>query len=112
VVASILTVPLLTAIGLVASAASAALTVTLVYNSDGYAFIDPRYVDAGDVLCALTKAVLNGAFIPLAASLRGLQAKGGAGAVGEAVTMGVVEACMGCLLIDFIVAAVFLMLGI
>jgi phospholipid/cholesterol/gamma-HCH transport system permease protein len=112
VLASILTVPLLTAIGLVASAASAALTVTFVYNADGYAFIDPRYVDAGDVLCALTKAVLNGAFIPLAASLRGLQAKGGAGAVGEAVTMGVVEACMGCLLIDFIVAAVFLMLGL
>ncbi|MEW5738256.1 MAG: ABC transporter permease [Myxococcota bacterium] len=112
IVAAILTVPLLTALGLVASAATASLTVTFVFNADGAAFIDPRYVDLGDVLCALSKAVLNGAFIPLAASLRGLRAKGGAGAVGEAVTMGVVEACMGCLVIDFVVSIVFLILGL
>lgn len=112
VLASILTMPLLTAIGTVASAASAALTVTYAFGADGGAFIDPRFVDGGDVACALTKALLNGAYIPLAASFRGLCAKGGAGAVGEAVTMGVVEACMGCLLIDFVVAAVFLSLGV
>lgn len=112
VVASILTMPLLTAIGVVMSAAAASLTVTYAFGADGTAFIDPRFVNGGDLLCALLKALLNGAFIPLAAAWRGLNAKGGAGAVGEAVTMGVVEACMGCLLIDFVVAAVFLMLGV
>ncbi|MCC6335124.1 MAG: ABC transporter permease [Myxococcales bacterium] len=112
VLASILTVPLLTALGVVTSAAAAALTVTYAFGADGGSFIDPRFVDGGDLLCAFLKAVLNGAFIPLAASLRGLRARGGAGAVGEAVTLGVVEACMGCLLIDFVVAAVFLILGV
>lgn len=112
VLASILTMPLLTTIGIVTSAAAAALTVTYGFNADGAAFIDPRFVDGYDLLCALIKALLNGAFIPLAAAWRGLNAKGGASAVGEAVTMGVVEASMGCLLIDFVVAAVFLMLGV
>lgn len=112
VVASVLTMPLLTAIGIVTSAAAAALTVTYGFGADGGSFIDPRFIDRNDLLCALVKALLNGAFIPLAASFRGLNAKGGAGAVGEAVTMGVVEASMGCLLIDFVVAAVFLMLGV
>jgi phospholipid/cholesterol/gamma-HCH transport system permease protein len=111
-VASVLTMPLLTAIGIVASAAMAGLTVSFAFGGDGHAFIDPRLIDRGDLLCALLKALLNGAFIPLAASLRGLQAQGGAGAVGEAVTLGVVEACMGCLLIDFVVAAGFLMVGV
>jgi phospholipid/cholesterol/gamma-HCH transport system permease protein len=111
VLASVLTVPLLTAIGMVTSGAAAALTVTYAFGADGSAFIDPRFVDASDLLCAFSKSVLNGAFIPLAAALRGLRARGGAGAVGAAVTMGVVEACMGCLLIDFVVAAVFLILG-
>jgi phospholipid/cholesterol/gamma-HCH transport system permease protein len=111
-VASILTMPLLTAIGTVTSAAAAALTVTYAFGADGGSFIDPRLVDRSDLLCALVKALLNGAFIPLAASYRGLGARGGASAVGEAVTTGVVEASMGCLLIDFVVAAVFLLLGV
>jgi phospholipid/cholesterol/gamma-HCH transport system permease protein len=111
-VASVLTMPLLTAIGVVSSAAAAALTVTYGFGADGSAFIDPRFIDVSDLVCTLVKALLNGAFIPLAACWRGLQARGGASAVGEAVTMGVVEASMGCLLIDFLVAAAFLGLGV
>lgn len=112
VVASTLALPVLSVVGTVAATLAAVLTLSLVFHVDGTTFMDPALVDAGDVACAALKAVLCGAYIPVAASLRGLQAGGGAGAVGEAVTVGVVEACMGCLLIDFLVAAVFLALGV
>ncbi|PZR08463.1 MAG: ABC transporter permease [Archangium gephyra] len=111
-IASTLTLPLLTVIGTFMSTASAVLTLTYFFQVDGTTFMDPALVDAGDILCAVTKSVVCGAFIPIAASLRGLRAKGGASAVGEAVTTGVVEACMGCLLLDFLVAAVFLIVGV
>ena len=112
IIASTLTLPLLTMLGTFFATLSAVITVSYVFGADGRAFVDPAMVDAGDVICAFVKAVICGAFIPVAASLRGLRAKGGAGAVGEAVTTGVVEACMGCLLLDFLVAAVFLTIGV
>jgi phospholipid/cholesterol/gamma-HCH transport system permease protein len=111
-VASTVTLPLLTLIGTFFATLSAVLTVSLVFGADGRAFIDPAMVDTSDVVCALVKALVCGAFIPIAASFRGLRARGGAGAVGEAVTTGVVEACMGCLLLDFIIAAIFLFIGV
>lgn len=111
-IASIIALPLLTAIGAVAATGSAVFTVGVIFGADGAAFMDPAMVDKADVLCAFTKALVCGAFIPVAASLRGLRASGGASAVGEAVTTGVVEACMGCLLLDFVVAAVFLVIGV
>ncbi len=110
-IASVLVLPLLTVLGVVAATSSAALTITFAFQNNGAAFLDPSLVTTGDVLSALVKTLLCGAFIPIAASLRGLQAQGGAGAVGEAVTVGVVEACMGCLLIDFLVAAAFFILS-
>lgn len=111
-IASTLTLPLLTVIGTFTATASAVLTLTYFFQVDGTTFMDPALVDPGDIICAVTKSVVCGAFIPIAASLRGLRAKGGASAVGEAVTTGVVEACMGCLLLDFLVAAVFLLIGV
>lgn len=107
VIASVIAVPLLTIVGIVASSLSAVATVTFVYGADGMTFIDPRFVDGGDVSCAAIKAVLCGLFIPLATCRRGLMAKGGAQSVGAAVTDGVVDAAMGCLLIDFTVTAAF-----
>lgn len=112
IIASTLALPLLTVIGTVAATGSAAFTVSFVFGADGGAFMDPAMVDTADVVCALVKSLVCGAFIPVAASLRGLRASGGASAVGEAVTTGVVEACMGCLLLDFVVAAVFLVIGV
>lgn len=107
VLACAIGLPLLTVMGTCASAISAALTVSWSFGADGQSFVDPRFVDGSDVLCAAVKAVLCGIYIPLAASVRGLVARGGAQAVGQAVTRSVVEACMGCLIIDFFVAAVY-----
>ena len=110
IVASVFAVPLLTVIGVVTSSLSALATVTYVYGADGYTFIDPRFVDGGDVSCAVIKSILCGLFIPLATCRRGLMAKGGAQSVGAAVTDGVVDAAMGCLLIDFAVTSAFFLL--
>lgn len=111
-VGSVIALPALMVVGTIASAVSARLVVTFVFGADGGAFTDARFVEAPDVLCALVKAVACGGFIPLAAAARGLKAKGGAPAVGEAVTRAVVDASMGCLLIDFVVAAGFLLIGV
>jgi phospholipid/cholesterol/gamma-HCH transport system permease protein len=111
-VAGLISLPALTVIGTVAATVSASLVVTYVFGADGKSFMDARYLTGNDVVCAAVKALLCGAYIPLAASSRGLKASGGAAAVGEAVTSGVVDACMGCLVIDFVVAAVFLALGV
>jgi phospholipid/cholesterol/gamma-HCH transport system permease protein len=111
-VASMIAMPLLFTVGTAAAALSARFVVTFAFGADGGAFTDARFVDGADIVCALVKALVCGSFIPLAAAGKGLIAKNGAGAVGEAVTNAVVEAAMGCLLIDFVVAAGFLLLGV
>jgi phospholipid/cholesterol/gamma-HCH transport system permease protein len=108
--ASLLGVPLLCVLGTLSAALAALLTANFL-GANGLAFINAQYVDTGDLACGATKALLCGLYIPLAAARRGLGARGGAPAVGEAVTRGVVEACTGCLLIDFFVALAFLGVG-
>ncbi|HLK99700.1 MAG TPA: ABC transporter permease [Myxococcaceae bacterium] len=109
VLAGVLGVPLLCVLGTVAATASAVGTVTWVFGMDGGAFMDSRFVDGWDVFAGFLKAVGCGLYIPLAAAVAGLSASGGAEAVGEATTRGVVTACIGCLLIDFLVALAFQM---
>ena len=108
VVAGALGVPLLCVLGTMAATTSAVLTATWAFGVDGMAFADPRFVDGWDLLAALLKSVGCGLFIPVAAARAGLGARGGVEAVGEATTRGVVAACIGCLLIDFLVALAFL----
>jgi len=111
-IASLIALPALMVVGTIAATASASFVVTYAFGADGSSFTDARFVDPADIICALVKALMCGAFIPLAAAARGLKAKGGAPAVGEAVTAAVVDASMGCLLIDFVVAAAFLLIGV
>jgi phospholipid/cholesterol/gamma-HCH transport system permease protein len=112
VLAGVIGVPLLCVLGTLAATASAVGTVTWVFEMDGRAFMDPRYVDRWDVLAGALKAVGCGLYIPLAAAVAGLSARGGAEAVGEATTRGVVTASIGCLLIDFMVALSFQVLRV
>jgi phospholipid/cholesterol/gamma-HCH transport system permease protein len=110
VIAGVLGVPLLSALGTVAATLSAATVASVAFGVDGRAFMDPRYVDGWDLLAAGLKAGGCGLYIPLAAAVAGLRARGGAEAVGEATTSGVVAASLGCLLIDFTVSLAFLLL--
>ncbi|MGQ0504003.1 MAG: ABC transporter permease, partial [Myxococcaceae bacterium] len=88
-----------------------AFTANYVFKIDGRAFLDPRYLDTADVLLAVLKAMACGLYIPLAACWRGINAGAGAPAVGEATTDGVVSACLGCLVIDFIFTFAFSVVG-
>lgn len=110
--AGVIAIPVLAILGTAAAAGSAALTAQLVFSVDGSAFVDPRFVDWGDVLCGWSKTVLCGAYIPLAASWHALKARGGTDAVGEATTGGVVAACLGTLVIDLVVGISFYLVGI
>ncbi len=105
--AGVIGTPVLAVLGTMAAALAAAFTATVVIGVDGTAFLDARFIDAGDLASALLKSVLCGAFIPLAAAWHALRIEGGAEAVGEATTCAVVTASLGCLLIDFFVAVVF-----
>ncbi len=111
VVASVIAVPCLSCIGTIAATLAAVATVSWVFGADGRAFMDTRFLGLNDILCAVTKSVVCGLFIPLAAAARGFRAKAGAAAVGEAVTSGVVDACMGVLFLDFGVALAFRAVG-
>jgi phospholipid/cholesterol/gamma-HCH transport system permease protein len=110
--ASMVVLPLLTVIGAVVASLSAVATVSLYFHENGLSFINPQYVTWGDLACAFLKSLTAGLYIPIAASVRGLRARGGAAAVGQAVTVGVVEACMGCLVLDFLVAMIFFVVGV
>ncbi len=111
VIASAIAVPILCVLGTLSAAGAAVSYTLLIYGGDALAFIDPRYVDGGDLASGMIKAVLCGLYIPAAASWRGLSARGGAEGIGRAVTSGVVDACLGCLVIEFVVALAFLVAG-
>jgi phospholipid/cholesterol/gamma-HCH transport system permease protein len=108
VLACVVAVPLLCVIGTIAASTSAVFTVFYIFDSNGFSFIDARYIDLGDIACGMSKAVLCGLWIPAAAARHGLAARGGSVAVGRAVTRGVVDASLGILVIDFVVALTFL----
>lgn len=112
VFASTLMVPALSIVGTALAALSAAAVSTLVYGIDGRAFLDPRYVTVGDIACSLIKSALCGAIIPLFAASQGLSARGGAAAVGDATTRGVVAASLGCMVVDLAVGLAFQRLGL
>jgi phospholipid/cholesterol/gamma-HCH transport system permease protein len=110
VVASMLSVPALTLIGVLSAGVAAALTASS-FGADGWAFLDGRSVTVADLVCALVKALACGLYIPLVASEHGLAARGGAAAVGAATTEGVVSACMGALVIDLLITLGFQLAG-
>jgi phospholipid/cholesterol/gamma-HCH transport system permease protein len=112
VIAGAIAVPALYILGTAAAAFSAAATATWAFGADGRNFLDPRFVDLADLACGGLKAFACGVFIPLAATQRGLAARGGTPAIGEATTDAVVRATFGCLLIDLFAAYAFNTLGL
>lgn len=112
ILAGALAVPLLYIAGTVAGGFSAAFTASWAFGVDGRSFIDPRFLSSADLFSGLLKSFACGVYIPLAAARRGLVARGGTHAVGDATTRGVVYACFGCLIIDFVIGEGFLFLNV
>jgi phospholipid/cholesterol/gamma-HCH transport system permease protein len=107
VLASVISLPLLTMLGTITSVAAAIATIN-AYGANGWSFAETQLIDGVDLFAALLKSLLCGLFIPLAACLRGLNAGPDAASVGQAVSAGMVEACLGCIAIDFLVTMSFL----
>jgi phospholipid/cholesterol/gamma-HCH transport system permease protein len=107
VLGGLIAFPVLALLGTATAALSAAAAAQWLFGVDGTAFLDPRYVDGGDLASGLLKGALCGLYVPLAAAWQGLRARGGATAVGHATTDGVVAAVLGVLFIDLLVAVAF-----
>jgi phospholipid/cholesterol/gamma-HCH transport system permease protein len=110
-IAGLLAVPGLLAVGLLAAVLAAAATAGF-YGSDGQAWFDPLLTPPIDVALAFGKAALMGVGIPLAASVRGLRATGGATAVGEATTLAAVDAFLVIVLVDVALSGLAAVAGI
>jgi phospholipid/cholesterol/gamma-HCH transport system permease protein len=111
-VGALVAVPLLCILGTTAAALSAACTALFVFQTDGMAFLDPRFIDVWDLVSGGLKALLVAGWIPLSASARGLAARGGSAAVGEATTEGVVAACVGSMMLVAAVGLLFQVAGV
>ncbi len=112
VLAGAIAVPALCLLGTITAGYAAVFTALLVLRVDGWAFVNPQYLDAGDLLSAGAKVFLSGLYIPLVAALRSLPARGGSAAVGRSTTQAVVAACLGVLVIDVLVGLAFRILGL
>lgn len=97
---------------IVAAAYTGAWTAHVAFGSRPEAFLDTQLVDAGDVSVGLTKLAAFGVAIPAIASRAGLQAVGGSTAVGDATTRGVVGGIVAVVVIDLIVGALALLVGV
>ena len=107
----IIGIPCLIVAGTTVSAIVAAAVANTFYGADGGAFLDPALVTRGDLTAFVLKTLLYGIWIPAASVWAGWRAQGGAAAVGEATTHGVVWSSVGVLLIDWAVSGVLNMAG-
>lgn len=108
-VASVVALPLLTAIFSLAGIVAAYLFGVSVLGLDGLAFMSNvrSSVEWPDVSIGLWKALLFGALIALIATFEGFRTTGGARGVGQATSRTVVESAVLILCGDYVVTALF-----
>ena len=112
VIGGLIALPCLIIGGTLSAVIVSSIVATYVYNADGRAFMDATFIDAGDIAAFMIKSVLYGLFIPLASCSCGLAARGGAGAVGDATTRGVVASSVLVLIVDLGVSGLLQLAGI
>lgn len=100
------------AVSTLSAALTGAWTAHLAFGSRPGAFLDTRDLDWGDFTVAATKCIAFGLAIPAVAARAGLVAAGGAPAVGRATTRGVVASIVAVVLLDLIIGAAALGIGI
>ncbi|MGC4113683.1 MAG: ABC transporter permease [Myxococcales bacterium] len=102
----LIAIPCLIVAGTMAAAIVSSVVANVGYAADGGAFLDAALVTRGDLLSFWIKTLLYGVAIPATSVWAGMQARGGAAAVGEATTKGVVWASVSVLVIDWAVSGV------
>ena len=107
--ASVVVVPLLTALFSVAGIAAAYVFGTVALGLDGLAFMSNirSSMEWSDVSVGLWKGLVFGAVIALMATYRGFQTRGGATGVGLSTSRTVVESAVLILSGDFVITALF-----
>jgi phospholipid/cholesterol/gamma-HCH transport system permease protein len=110
-IGGLIAVPCLIIGGTMAAALVSAAVANVGYGADGGAFLDAALVTRGDLTAFAVKTLLYGIAIPTASVLAGMRAHGGAAAVGEATTKGVVWASVSVLIIDWAVSGVLSVVG-
>jgi len=107
--ASVVVVPLLTALFSMAGIAAAYVFGTTALGLDGLAFMSNirSSMEWKDVSVGLWKGVVFGALIAWIATFRGFQTRGGATGVGQSTSRTVVESAVLILSGDFVVTALF-----
>jgi phospholipid/cholesterol/gamma-HCH transport system permease protein len=96
----------------ISAALTGAYTAHVVFGSRPGAFLDASELDAGDVSVALVKLFAYGLAIPAVAARAGLTATGGAQAVGEATTRGVVASIIAVVFLDLVIGGLALAAGV
>lgn len=107
----LLAIPCLIIAGTMMAAGVSAAVANLFYGADGGAFLDAALVTRGDLWAFSLKTLLYGVAIPVTAVTAGMRARGGAAAVGEATTRGVVWASVSVLMIDWAVSGLLNTVG-
>jgi phospholipid/cholesterol/gamma-HCH transport system permease protein len=106
-VATVLALPLLTAVFSVTGIGAAYLLGVSVLGLDGLAFMSNlrRSVEWSDVAVGLEKAVVFGALVAWISTFRGFHTRGGAAGVGQATTRAVVDSAVVILSGDYVMTA-------
>lgn len=105
VVASILATPLLTLFGGTAAVLTGATTGYWAFGINPTIFLDPRHIDAVDIIVGVTKSVCFGIAIPLVSAHAGLYTQGGSEGVGNATTRAVVGSSLAVIIMGFFIGA-------
>jgi phospholipid/cholesterol/gamma-HCH transport system permease protein len=106
VVASVLATPLLTLFGGTAAVLTGATTGYWAFGINPTIFLDPRHIDAVDVIVGFLKSVCFGLAIPLVSAHAGLYTQGGSEGVGNATTRAVVGSSLAVIIMGFLIGAV------
>ena len=110
VLAGLVAAPVMSLLFLLVGLTGAYVVGVYIMGVDGGIFIEKVkwFVDTGDVLQGLTKAMVFGGTLTLIACRQGFYASGGAVGVGRATNRAVVQSAVAILVLDYVLTAIII----
>jgi phospholipid/cholesterol/gamma-HCH transport system permease protein len=105
-VATVLMSVVLSSLALVVAFVAGMLTGAVVFDINPMTFYNTSFIEWGDLIVFMMKAVAYGIAIPIIAAEAGLSAFGGSEGVGWATTKSVVNASLAVTFLDFVLSGV------
>lgn len=99
----------LTTLSIAITLGFAIMTAVTKYGFNTLEYINTlkQFINMTDVVCAITKATVFGALIPVISCAYGMRCSGGAQGVGQSTTDSVVTSTLAVLVADFIITGLF-----